>query len=96
MDTPTPVAALTVTELSSMAPGQITNALTQLPQLYSSATAANFNTPNNGFFTSPGGGVSSPRGVCTPRSATAFRGTRTCTLSELDGARALRGDTIAP
>src|SRR4051794_12911631 len=42
MDTPTPVAALSVTEISNMAPGEITNALTQLPQFYASATAATF------------------------------------------------------
>ncbi len=38
-----PVAALTVGEIANMAPGQITNALTQLPQFYASATAATFN-----------------------------------------------------
>src|ERR1041384_7809788 len=43
MDTPTPVAALTVTEIANMAPGTITNALTQLPQFYASSTAATFN-----------------------------------------------------
>ena len=34
MDTPTPVAALSATEITSMAPGSLAEALTQLPQFY--------------------------------------------------------------
>src|SRR5262245_377517 len=39
MDTPTPVAALSVDTLTNMAPGQITKALSELPQFYASSTA---------------------------------------------------------
>ena len=35
MDTPTPVTAVTATELSQMSPGNIVEALTQLPQFFS-------------------------------------------------------------
>src|SRR5262245_2504760 len=76
MDTPTPVAALSVDEISSMAPGSITDALTQLPQFYASSTAAGFNTPNNGFFNSPGGGSLNLRGVGQKRTLTLLDGRR--------------------
>ena len=56
MTTPTPVAALAADDLLAMSPGNITEAMTQLPQFYNSATAANFGGAGNGFFTSPGGG----------------------------------------
>jgi outer membrane receptor protein involved in Fe transport len=76
MDTPTPVAALTVDEISSMAQGAITNALTQLPQFYASATAATFNGANNGFFNSPGGGSLNLRGIGSKRTLTLLDGRR--------------------
>src|SRR3954453_10701275 len=76
MDTPTPVAALTVSEISNMAPGEITNALTQLPQFYASSTAATFNGANNGFFNSPGGGSLNLRGVGSKRTLTLLDGRR--------------------
>lgn len=76
MDTPTPVAALTVGEIANMAPGQITNALTQLPQFYASSTAATFNGANNGFFNSPGGGSLNLRGIGSKRTLTLLDGRR--------------------
>src|ERR1044072_900834 len=68
MDTPTPVAALTVGEISNKAPGDITNALTQLPQFYASSTASTFNGANNGFFNSPGGGSLNLRRIGSKRT----------------------------
>src|SRR5262245_4599157 len=50
MTTPTPVAALAAPEIANMAPGNISDALSQLPQFYASSTAATFNGANNGFF----------------------------------------------
>ena len=76
MDTPTPVAALSVTEINNMAPGPITNALTELPQFYASATAATFNGANNGFFNSPGGGSLNLRGIGSKRTLTLLDGRR--------------------
>ena len=76
MDTPTPVAALSVTEIANMAPGEITNALTQLPQFYASSTAATFNGANNGFFNSPGGGSLNLRGIGSKRTLTLLDGRR--------------------
>src|SRR5262245_53892604 len=74
MDTPTPVAALTVDEIANMAPGEITNALTQLPQFYASSTASTFNGANNGFFNSPGGGSLNLRGIGSKRTLTLLDG----------------------
>jgi outer membrane receptor protein involved in Fe transport len=76
MDTPTPVAALSVDEIASMAPGSITDALTQLPQFYGSSTASGFNTASNGFFNSPGGGSLNLRGVGQKRTLTLLDGRR--------------------
>src|SRR3954469_25757868 len=52
MDTPTPVAALSATEIADMAPGSLVEAMGQLPQFYANATASNFNSGVNGFFNS--------------------------------------------
>lgn len=72
MSTPTPVAALTVTELQAMAPSSITAALTQLPQFAGqSATSENFGSgASGGFFNSPGGGSLNLRGLGTKRTLT--------------------------
>jgi outer membrane receptor protein involved in Fe transport len=76
MDTPTPVAALSATEISDMAPGSLVEAMGQLPQFYASATAAIFNSGSNGFFTSPGGGSLNLRGIGTKRTLTLLDGRR--------------------
>lgn len=72
MTTPTPVAALSITELQAMQPSSVTAALTQLPQFAGqSATAENFGTPAGpGFFVSPGGGSLNLRGLGTKRTLT--------------------------
>ena len=68
MTTPTPVASLSVSELSDMAPASVVEGLTQLPQFYASATVTNFNSAANGFFTSPGGGSLNLRGIGSKRT----------------------------
>jgi iron complex outermembrane receptor protein len=85
MDTPTPVAALSATEISNMAPGSLTEALTQLPQFYASATAATFNGANNGFFGSPGGGSLNLRGIGAKRTLTLLDGRRVVSASLYGG-----------
>jgi iron complex outermembrane receptor protein len=76
MTTPTPVAALSVDELTSMAPTTLINGLSELPQFYGSATSSNFNSGANGFFTSPGGGSLNLRGIGTNRTLTLLDGRR--------------------
>jgi iron complex outermembrane receptor protein len=85
MDTPTPVAALSATEISEMAPGSIAEALTQLPQFYASATAATFNGANNNFFSSPGGGSLNLRGIGAKRTLTLLDGRRVVSASLYGG-----------
>lgn len=85
MDTPTPVAALSTTELEAMTPGNITEALTQLPVFYASPTAENFNVGVNGFFTSPGGGSLNLRGVGSRRTLTLLDGRRVVPASVYGG-----------
>jgi len=78
METPTPVAALSATELQAMAPASITEALTQLPQFAGvSATAETFgNIGAGGFFNSPGGGSLNLRGIGSKRTLTLLDGGR--------------------
>jgi outer membrane receptor protein involved in Fe transport len=78
MTTPTPVAALSATELQAMAPSSVTAALTQLPQFSGqSATSENFGSPaSGGFFNSPGGGSLNLRGLGTKRTLTLLDGRR--------------------
>ena len=76
MTTPTPVAALSLGDLKDMAPGGVVDAMVQMPQFYGSATAANFGTGANGFFTSSGGGSLNLRGVGTKRTLTLLDGRR--------------------
>src|SRR5688572_8076968 len=82
MDTPTPVASLSATEIADMAPGSLSEAMTQLPQFYGSSTAATFNGANNGFFGSPGGGSLNLRGVGSKRTLTLLDGRRVVSRSE--------------
>lgn len=76
MDTPTPVTAVAVEELLTMSPNSVTEALVQLPQFSSSATAENFGSLSNGFFSSPGGGSLNLRGVGSNRTLTLLDGRR--------------------
>lgn len=85
MDTPTPVAALSAAQIADMAPGSLTEALTQLPQFYASSTAAGFNGANNGFFQSPGGGSLNLRGIGSKRTLTLLDGRRVVAASIYGG-----------
>ncbi len=76
METPTPVTAISVTELQTMAPASITEAMTQLPQFFNSQTAENFGAPSNNFFTSPGGGALNLRNIGSQRTLTLLDGRR--------------------
>ncbi len=78
MTTPTPVAAISATELQAMAPQSITAALTQLPQFSGqSATSENFGSlGSGGFFNSPGGGSLNLRGLGSKRTLTLLDGRR--------------------
>ena len=72
MTTPVPVTAVTSDELSRMSPGNIIEAMTQLPQFYGSTTPTN----TAGFFTSPGAGSLNLRGLATKRTLTLLDGRR--------------------
>jgi iron complex outermembrane recepter protein len=85
MDTPTPVAALSAAEISNMAPGSLVDAMSQLPQFYASATAANFNSGTNNFFASPGGGSLNLRGIGAKRTLTLLDGRRVVSASLYGG-----------
>lgn len=86
MTTPTPVASLATQELLALSPGNITDAMTQLPQFYNSATAQNFGPPgSNGFFTSPGGGSLDLRGIGSKRTLTLLDGRRVVSSSVYGG-----------
>ena len=85
MTTPTPVAALSATELEAMSPGSLTDAMTQLPQFYLSQTAENFNSGANGFFQSGGGGALDLRGIGPQRTLTLLDGRRVVPASVFGG-----------
>lgn len=76
METPTPVTSISMTELHTMAPASISEAMTQLPQFFNSQTAENFGTGANGFFTSAGGGALNLRNIGTARTLTLLDGRR--------------------
>ncbi len=76
METPTPVTSISITELQTMAPGSISEAMIQLPQFFNSQTAENFGSPSNNFFTSAGGGALNLRNIGTARTLTLLDGRR--------------------
>ncbi|MFO1502425.1 MAG: TonB-dependent receptor [Steroidobacteraceae bacterium] len=76
METPTPVTAISMNELQTMAPASISEAMIQLPQFFNSQTAENFGSPSNGFFASPGGGALNLRNIGTQRTLTLLDGRR--------------------
>ncbi len=76
MTTPTPVASLSVAEITEMSPGPVVESLGQLPQFYSSAAVSNFGSAVNGFFTSAGGGSLNLRGIGSKRTLTLLNGRR--------------------
>ena len=76
METPTPVTAITISELQTMSPVSVTEAMAQLPQFFNSQTAENFGAPSNNFFTSAGGGALNLRNIGTARTLTLLDGRR--------------------
>ena len=64
MNAPTPVTVVTTEELSYMAPGNIIEALSQLPLFYGNTSSQD----PGGFFTSPGSGNLNLRGIGTNRT----------------------------
>ena len=85
MTTATPVASLSIGEITEMAPGPIVESLGQLPQIYSSAAVSNFGSNVNNFFTSPGGGCLNLRGVGCKRTLTLLNGRRVVSSSVYGG-----------
>lgn len=70
--TPTPVTAVNADELAYMAPGNMIEAVTQLPIFFNNTTQE---TPGN-FFSSPGSGSLNIRGLNTNRTLTLLNGRR--------------------
>ena len=71
METPTPVTSMTANELSSMAPGNLIDALVQMPQFYQNATPDTANGGQNS-----GGSNVNLRGAGTNRTLTLLNGRR--------------------
>ena len=85
MDTPTPVAAISVEELTAIAPSSITEAMVRLPQFYNSSTAENFGGAGGNFFQSPGGGSLNLRGIGSKRTLTLLDGRRVVPATAFGG-----------
>ncbi|MDT8399850.1 MAG: TonB-dependent receptor [Pseudomonadales bacterium] len=69
---PTPVTAVGLAELSNMAPGNLIESISQLPQFFNNTTQ---NAPGN-FFGSPGSGGLNIRGLGTNRTLVLLDGRR--------------------
>lgn len=72
MQTPTPVTAVTNQELSSMDPGNVVDALAQLPQFFNNTTA----TDRGSFLGASGSAYPNVRGLGTTRTLTLLDGHR--------------------
>lgn len=72
METPTPVTAVTNVELARMEPGNMIDALDQLPQFFNNATA----TDRGNFLGPAGGAFLNVRGLGTDRTLTLLDGHR--------------------
>jgi len=81
MNTPTPVTVVTSEELELMAPGNIIEALSQLPQFYSNTSAAD----PGGFFGTPGSGNLNLRGIGTRRTLVLLDGRRVVSSTRFGG-----------
>ena len=81
MNTPNPVTSVSAEELSNMSPGNIIQALNQLPQFY-----ANTSTEDAGnFFATPGSGNLNLRGLGTNRTLTLLDGRRVASSTRFGG-----------
>lgn len=81
MNTPTPVTAVSGEDLQFMAPGNMIEALSQLPLFYGNTSA---NDPGN-FFSSPGSGNLNLRGIGTRRTLVLLDGRRVVPSSRFGG-----------
>lgn len=81
MNTPTPVTAVTTVELEYMAPGNIIEGLSQLPQFYGNNSPA---SPGN-FFIRPGSANLNLRGLGTDRTLVLLNGRRIVSSSRFGG-----------
>jgi len=72
METPTPVTAVTNVELAKMDPGNMVDALDQLPQFFNNTTA----TDRGNFLGPAGGAFLNVRGLGTDRTLTLLDGRR--------------------
>jgi outer membrane receptor protein involved in Fe transport len=81
MNAPTPVTVVTTEELSFMAPGNIIEALSQLPLFYGNTSSQD----PGGFFTSPGSGNLNLRGIGTNRTLVLLDGRRVVSSTRFGG-----------
>jgi outer membrane receptor protein involved in Fe transport len=81
MQTPTPVTSVSMDDLSNMAPGNLIQALNQLPVFFGNTTT---NAPGN-FFTSPGAGNLNLRGLGPNRTLVLLDGRRVVSSTRYGG-----------
>ena len=81
MNTPTPVTVVSTEELSNMAPGNMIEALSQLPLFYGNTSSAD---PGN-YFASPGSGNLNLRGIGTNRTLVLLNGRRVVSSTRFGG-----------
>jgi len=81
MNTPTPVTVVTTEDLSLMAPGNMIEALSQLPLFYGNTSS---DSPGN-YFTSPGSGNLNLRGIGTNRTLVLLNGRRVVSSTRFGG-----------
>ena len=79
--TPTPVTSVTSEELELANPGNLVQALVQLPQFYNSTTTSD----PGGFFVSPGTGNLNLRGLDTDRTLVLLNGRRVVSSTRYGG-----------
>jgi iron complex outermembrane receptor protein len=81
MNAPTPVTTVTSDDLALMAPGNMIEALSQLPLFYGNTSS---DAPGN-FFTSPGSGNLNLRGIGTNRTLVLLNGRRVVSSTRFGG-----------
>lgn len=79
MTTPTPVTVVTSVELSSMAPGSMVEAMSQLPLFFGNTT---LNNPGS-YFTAPSAGNLNMRGIGSNRTLVLMNGRRVVSASRI-------------
>jgi iron complex outermembrane receptor protein len=81
MNAPTPVTSVSADQLSLMAPGNLIEALSQLPLFYGNTSS---DSPGN-FFTTPGSGNLNLRGIGTNRTLVLLNGRRVVSSTRFGG-----------